>query len=188
MTRTAAIYLILPPLLAACGSASCRKSSQPAARSAKPAAATQKVTLHPATAGLLARHRQETPLLEKEACIPAVRRGEKSRCHLQRVYRDGSLYLLSPQEGSAPRAWHRLARIKKGALEQLERLFAEVCGGTDPAHGNENGTFTYRVDTPRCTRELVVTGQASGGLKRLDQVADLINQNLIRNRSGATSP
>ncbi len=145
--------------------------------------AAPRIKLHSATAGLLPRHSGETPLLEKVACIPPSRAGGKSRCHLQRVYGDGSLYLLPRAGGSG--SWHHLARLKPGTVKRLSRLFQEVCKGSDPTYGNDNGSFVYRVQVPGCTRELVVTGIPAGGLKRLSEVAPLINGNMIPGSSEA---
>jgi hypothetical protein len=144
-----------------------------------------RVKLHPVTAGLLPRHRSKTPLLEKEACIPSARPGGKSNCQLTRVYGDGALYQLSRKQGQKPEHWHHLARLKTGTVEKLARLFKEVCDGKDPLYGNDRGSFVYRVHTPGCTRELIVTGIPDGGLRRLLEVPNLINHNLVPGSSEA---
>ena len=70
-------------------------------------------------------------------------------------------------------------------MQRLSKLFQEVCRGSDPVHGNDKGSFIYRVHVPGCTRALVVTGIPAGSLKRLSEVATLINGNLIPGSSEA---
>jgi hypothetical protein len=122
--------------------------------------------------GLLPRHVDAVPLLEKVACIPPVEPGKEASCGTQRVYRDGDLYMLTDD---ATKSWFHLGKLEPGTPEKLEALFAELCDGEDPVMGNDNGRFIYRVTSETCTREFVVVGFPQGTLERIGSVTDIIN-------------
>ncbi len=134
--------------------------------------------LTPVVDGLSPAHRAEVPLLEMVAYTPPSTRPGEPTAHTSRVYRDGSYYLLQSAEGAGAGRWAYLSSVKPEGITRLEELFGAVCEGSDPLYGNDEGGSVYRVTTPGCTREFVVTGVPSGDLARLADVTDIISHNM----------
>ncbi len=127
--------------------------------------------------GLEPAHVNETPLLEKLAFIPAREHGNPPDCSAQRVYRDGTLYILRPRLSECGGTWHRLTSQTQEGVQQLEELFASLCRDPEFPQGDSNGALIYRVTSPRCTRQFVLRGIPSHAQSRLVQgTADIMNR------------
>ncbi len=154
--------------LAACGSRSSGEAvPQPEAPSFEQRMREQ---ISPVEEGLAEEHRGALPVLEREICIPAREHGDPPECHRDRVYADGARYLLT--SGS----WLPVRRVSPESMAALSELYGEVCDGTDPVFGNDDGSEIHLVNMDSCQARLVVTGIAAGRLAPLSRVPDMLNR------------
>ncbi|MBI5536993.1 MAG: hypothetical protein HY898_30005 [Deltaproteobacteria bacterium] len=137
-------------------------------------AGSKPIAWSPVVPGLAPEHTTQTPFLEKVYCAPRtdVRTAD---CLTSRVYEDGALYYLAPSKDR----WNAVGRVSSKGVQELQGLYASLCGKQDPVLANDSGSEVHRVRVPGCSQEFVVTGVASGDLAPISQSTVILNRSMV---------
>lgn len=134
----------------------------------------------PNSDGLKQQHQGKPPLLEKVNCPPGT-----DQCQVMRVYPDGALYF---QDRADPTAlvWSYLTDVRQAGLASLRQTFNQLCSvdAAPERNANDQGSITYRWQTDKCGKEVVITGVSYGSYQPLSQVANIVNSNLVQRTEG----
>lgn len=132
------------------------------------------------TAGLEPQHVAAHPLLEQVSCPTP------DTCAAMRVYPDGALYHQDVRDPAAP-AWSYLTQVRPAGIAALTELFDGLCrvSAAPERNANDMGSLVFRWETPRCAREVLITGVSYGEYAALQQVSAQINRNLVPRTSAA---
>jgi len=126
--------------------------------------------------GLKEKHKKEQPLFEKTYTPPSY--GDKM---VSRLYRDGSLYFLSPQK-----TWAVISVLTSEGLDEMNIVLAK-CYQLKTRHvrdGNIQGSVSWKLFPENEMKEIFVVGIPDKGFDAFQKINHILNTKMQTIPSG----